>query len=95
MTEPSEDLSWDVTIALRDVALEMAQHTMSGTTPDQEQLKRWLLWLGNAARAYHQLEHACEDIVELGAGDDRLQAMKRALTAAQGQETYWHRKDRW
>lgn len=88
MSEPSEDLSWDVTIALRDVAGEMAQHTMSSSTPDQEQLRRWLLWLGNAAKAYRQLELACEDIVELGASDEHLQAMTQALATAQGQATY-------
>jgi len=74
MSESSEDLSWDVTIALRDIASEMAQHTMSSSVPDQEQLKRWLLWLGNAAKAYRQLELACEDIVELGASDEHLAA---------------------
>lgn len=86
---------WDVTLAIRDLSFDIARHTSEGTIPDKDELTRWLQWLNQTARAYHALENACEDLVELGASEARLEAMKRALTHAQGQEEYWPRKDRW
>ena len=88
-------ICWDVTLAIRDLSMDILRHISTGTAPDQEELKNWLRSLNEAARAYHQLEFACEDLVELGASEERLEAMKQALTHAQGQETYWARKDRW
>lgn len=86
---------WDVTLAIRDLSLDIARHTSVGTIPDKNELIGWLRSLNQMARAYYALEHACEDLVELGASESRLEAMKEALTRAQGQETYWPRKDRW
>jgi len=85
----------DVTIAIRDVSLDIARHTAAGTAPDRRELIAWLESLNSAARAYQKLEHACEDIVEEGTTSERIEAMKVALTHAQGQISYWMRKDRW
>lgn len=85
----------DVTIAIRDVSLDIARHTAAGTVPDRRELVAWLENLNGAALAYHKLERACEDIVEEGTTPERLEAMKVALTHAQGQVSYWMRKDRW
>ena len=89
------DTIWDVSVALRDVSLEMLRHVSTGTTPESDELKRWLDWLGKAARAHNALAVACEDLVELGVSDERIESMKRALTSAQGQANYWARADRW
>ena len=88
-------ICWDVTIALRDLSFDISGHLAKETAPVQMEMERWLHSLCEAARAYHQLQFACEDLVELGASEERLDAMKRALTHAQGQETYWAREDRW
>ncbi|AOY67909.1 hypothetical protein XEUV206_22250 [Xanthomonas euvesicatoria] len=86
---------WDVTITLRDLSVALAEHVHAATVPTQRELNEWLHYITRAAPVYWALESACEDIVEDGASEYRIQALKQALTYAQGQVEYWHRKDRW
>lgn len=86
---------WDVSVALRDISLEILNHVRAGAAPESDELKRWLDWLGKAERTHNALAVACEDLVELGVTDDRIESMKQALTSAQGQTGYWSRADRW
>jgi hypothetical protein len=85
----------DVSLALQDVAVAMLNYVRTGTLPESEELKHWLDWVSNAQHAHSNLAVACEDLVELGVTDDRIAAMKQALTRAQGQAAYCARKDRW
>jgi hypothetical protein len=86
---------WDVTIALRDLSVGLAEHVRAATVPTQRELNEWLHSINRAAPVYWALESACEDIVEDGVTECRIQSLKQALTSAQGQVEYWHRKDRW
>ena len=87
--------SCHVSEALRDVNMEMFKHVTAGTAPDSVELRQWMNSVANASGAHSDLVVACEEIVELGVNDERIETMKRALTQAQGQATYWARKDRW
>lgn len=90
-----EPVRWDVSLALRDLSLEMLDHHRSGKLADPETIRRWHQWIHEAHRAHNALAHACEDLVEEGSTPERLAAMKLALTHAMGQDTYWARADRW
>lgn len=82
-------------VELRNVTLDMSLHASAGTTPGQGELEHWIEWIGKASLAYQGLQSICEDIVEFGDTPERLEAMKAALTQAQGQATYWPRENRW
>lgn len=86
---------WDLAATLRDLSFDMAKHVDAQSLPTPDEIKRWHEWIFNAAPVYWALESACEDLVEDGITDTRVAAIKQALTHAQGQATYWARKDRW
>jgi len=86
---------WDIAIALRDLSADLARHVHAATVPTHRELNEWLHYINRVAPVYWTLESACEDIVEDGVTESRVQALKQALTYAQGQVEYWHRKDRW
>jgi len=86
---------WDVAIALRDLSADVATHVHAATVPAHRELNEWLHYINRAAPLYRALESACEDIVEDGVTEPRVQALKQALAYAQGQVEYCHRKDRW
>ena len=90
-----EVVHWDVPVALRDVCIEMLEHHRNGRAADPETVRRWHEWIHKAHRAHNALARTCEDLVEDGVTDERLAAMKTALTHAMGQEQYWARADRW
>lgn len=92
---PSNDHPWDVATALRDLSADLAKHADAATTPSNNEIRDWLELVNMAAPAYWALETACEDLVEEGLSEARVQALKRALTFAQGQSEYWPRKHRW
>jgi len=85
----------DVAVVLGDVTFEMYRHKTRESFPDRDELNRWQNSLAEAGRAIQNLQSACEDIVELGATDERVAAMKQALTLSQGQVVYCARGDRW
>lgn len=87
--------SWDLATALRDMSADLAKHVHASTLPASNELENWLDYINNAARVYWTLENACEDLIEDGATEARVQALKEALSHAQGQSEYWPRKDRW
>lgn len=94
-TKKEESVSWDVTLALRDLSLEMLEFHSNKIPAPPETVRRWHDWVHRAQRAHNALAWACEDLVELGATPERLEAMKVALTHAMGQKEYWARADRW
>lgn len=85
----------DVAVVLGDVTFEMYRHKTRESFPDRQELNRWQNSLAEAGRAFQNLQLACEDIVELGVSDERVAAMKQALTLSQGQAAYRARGDRW
>lgn len=87
--------SWDLATALRDMSADLAKHVHASTLPASKELDSWLDYINKAARVYWALESACEDLIEDGATEARVQALKESLTRAQGQSEYWPRKDRW
>lgn len=96
MTSSIHDVDpWDVPVALRDVCIEMLRIHEVGGSADAATVKRWHQWLYKASRAHNALAMACEDIVEDGATEEHLEALKQALTRAMGQSEYWTRADRW
>ena len=90
-----EKTCWDVSMALRDVSLEMLQFHEAGIAAPPEVVRHWHDWIHAANRAHNALAQACEEIVESGATTVNLDRMKVALTHAMGQNTYWARCDRW
>ncbi|MBV6859647.1 hypothetical protein KWH07_18735 [Xanthomonas campestris pv. zingibericola] len=86
---------WDLTMALRDLSAYLAGHVHAATMPTHSELNSWLHYINRAAPVYWALESACEDIIEEGVTEARVQALKQAMTCAQGQTKYWPRKDRW
>lgn len=95
MANERDLVCWDVSMALRDLAIEMLEHHQHGRSADPQTVRRWHDSLHNAHRAHNALAEACEDLVEGGVTDARLAAMKAALTHAMGQVEYWPRPDRW
>lgn len=85
----------DVPRSLTEVALDLSRHCADGSMPSAEQLRRWLLLITGAQRAFNQLKTACEVVVEVGASADQLAALERALAATQGQDNYVARHLRW
>lgn len=94
-TEHDEMEPWDVPAALRDLCVEMLRLHKAGASADAATVKRWHQWLYKAARAHNALAASCEDIVEGGPTPGHVEALKRALTRAMGQNEYWARADRW
>lgn len=86
---------WDVAMALRDVSAAIAGHVHNATIPTPSELNSWLHYINKAAPVYWALESACEALIEDGVAEARVQALKDALTYAQGQIAYWPRRDRW
>jgi hypothetical protein len=91
----TETSPWDISFALSDLSIDIARHVNAGTQPDEAELRRWSEWIVNSAQVYGNLRHACEDVIELGTSDARLESLKQAMTFAQGQFKYWPREDRW
>lgn len=86
---------WDVSLALRDVCVEMLRiHQVNGVA-DSATVRQWHQQLWRAAAAHNALARRCEVVVEQGATPEHLNAMKQALTRAMGQDAYWARRDRW
>jgi hypothetical protein len=81
--------------AVSGVSWELFAHLKQGTLPDQSELQRWQATLANAATAQGTLLASCEDLIELGASAERLEAVKRAVATANGQHQYVARRDRW
>jgi len=71
-------------MALRDLSAGMAAHANAATVPTHRELNEWLQHINRVAPVYWALESACEDIVENGATESQMQALKKALTCAQG-----------
>lgn len=86
---------WDLATTLRDLSFDMAKHVRAQSQPTLDEIKLWHDWVFNAAPVYWALESACEDLIEEGVSDARVDALKQALTHAMGQAKYWPRKDRW
>ncbi|MFC3716306.1 hypothetical protein ACFONC_09085 [Luteimonas soli] len=86
---------WDIAETLQFLSFDIVNHLSAGTLPSNEEIRRWLDSINNAAPNYWALELVCEDLVEDGVTEARMQALKNALAHAQGQNEYWPRKDRW
>jgi hypothetical protein len=86
---------WDLTMALRDLSAYLAGHVHAATVPTHTELNSWLHYINRAAPVYWALEIACEDIIEVGVTEARVQALKQPTTSAQGQTKCCPRKDRW
>ena len=85
----------DVGSAVSGVTWELFAHIKQGTFPDRAELQRWQTTLASAAATQGALLESCEDLIELGASAERVEAVKRAVATAHGQHQYVARRDRW
>ena len=91
----SEKTRCDVSIALRDLCIDMLRRHRAGESADAATILGWHESLVKAGLAHNALATNCEDIVEGGASPENLAAMQQALAHAMGQDVYWARADRW